>query len=96
MYTIVKIVFKNSNLTRTNRNFRFFQIFTAALQSFSHGTNDAQKSMGIITLALIVGNLQDGSNVEPQVWVKVACATTMGLGTAVGGWKIIKLLAEIL
>ena len=95
MYTIVKIVFKNSNLTRTNRNFRFFQIFTAALQSFSHGTNDAQKSMGIITLALIVGNLQD-SNVEPQVWVKVACAQAMGLGTAVGGWKIIKLLAEIL
>ena len=46
--------------------------------------------MGIITLALIVGNLQDGSNVEPQVWVKVACATAMGLGTAVGGWKIIK------
>ena len=90
MYTIVKIVFKNSNLTRTNRNFRFFQIFTAALRSFSHGTNDAQKSMGIITLALIVGNLQDGSNVEPQVWVKVACATAMGLGTAVGGWKIIK------
>ena len=62
----------------------------AVLQSFSHGTNDAQKSMGIITLALIVGNLQDGSNVEPQVWVKVACATAMGLGTAVGGWKIIK------
>ena len=46
--------------------------------------------MGIITLALIVGNLQDGNNVEPQVWVKVACATAMGLGTAVGGWKIIK------
>ena len=38
--------------------------------------------MGIITLALIVGNLQDGSNVEPQVWVKVACATAMGLGSS--------------
>ena len=46
--------------------------------------------MGIITLALIVGNLQDGSSVEPHMWVKIACATAMGLGTAVGGWKIIK------
>ena len=90
MYTIVKIVFKNANLTRANRNFRFFQVFTAALQSFSHGTNDAQKSMGIITLALIVANIQDPTNVEPALWVKVACATAMGLGTAIGGWKIIK------
>ena len=88
MYSIVKIVFKNANLTRSNRNFRFFQIFTAALQSFSHGTNDAQKSMGIITLALIVADVQH--QVEPQLWVKVACATAMGLGTAIGGWKIIK------
>ncbi|ANZ34057.1 inorganic phosphate transporter [Staphylococcus carnosus] len=90
MYSIIKIFFKNANLTKTNRNFRIFQIFTAALQSFSHGTNDAQKSMGIITLALIVANLQDGNNVEPALWVKVACATAMGLGTAIGGWKIIK------
>lgn len=90
MYSIVKVVFKNANLTKSNRNFRFFQIFTASLQSFSHGTNDAQKSMGIITLALIVANIQTGTSVEPQLWVKVACATAMGLGTAVGGWKIIK------
>ena len=90
MYSIVKVVFKNANLTKSNRNFRFFQIFTASLQSFSHGTNDAQKSMGIITLALIVANIQTGTSTEPQLWVKIACATAMGLGTAVGGWKIIK------
>ncbi|MCD8914072.1 MULTISPECIES: inorganic phosphate transporter [Staphylococcus] len=90
IYSFIKVVFKNANLTKSNRNFRIFQIFTAALQSFSHGTNDAQKSMGIITLALIVANLQNGNNVEPQLWVKVACAAAMGLGTAVGGWKIIK------
>ena len=41
------------------------------LQSFSHGTNDAQKSMGIITLALIVANIQDPTNVEPVLWVKL-------------------------
>ncbi|PTF84454.1 inorganic phosphate transporter [Staphylococcus chromogenes] len=88
IYSIVKKVFKNANLARTNQNFRFFQIFTAALQSFSHGTNDAQKSMGIITMALIVANLQ--TNVEPALWVKISCAAAMGIGTAVGGWRIIK------
>lgn len=88
IYSIFKVVFKNNNLTRTNRNFRFFQIFTAAAQSFAHGTNDAQKAMGIITMALIAAGLQTGDDV--QRWVQIACATAMGLGTAVGGWKIIK------
>ncbi len=46
--------------------------------------------MGIITLALIVANVQNDGSVEPQLWVKFACATAMGLGTAIGGWKIIK------
>ncbi len=88
MYSIFKVIFKNNNLTRTNRNFRFVQIFTAALQAFSHGTNDAQKAMGIITMALITAGLQTGDDI--QHWVQVSCATAMGLGTAIGGWKIIK------
>ena len=58
VYSIFKVVFKNNNLTKTNKNFRLFQIFTAALQAYTHGTNDAQKTMGIITMALIAsGNL---------------------------------------
>ncbi|MFC6117876.1 anion permease [Macrococcoides bohemicum] len=89
MYTIIKIVFKNANLTKTNRNFRFLQIFTAAAQAFAHGSNDAQKAMGIITMALISAGMQTGST-EPQTWVQLSCAAAMGLGTAVGGWKIIK------
>ncbi len=88
MYSIFKVIFKNNNLTRTNRNFRFVQIFTAALQAFSHGTNDAQKAMGIITMALITAGLQTGDDI--QHWVQISCATAMGLGTAIGGWKIIK------
>jgi inorganic phosphate transporter, PiT family len=88
LYSIFKVVFKNNNLSKTNRNFRFIQILTAALQSFTHGTNDAQKAMGIITMALIAGNFQESS--EIQTWVQVACATAMGLGTSVGGWRIIK------
>ncbi|MGK9045554.1 inorganic phosphate transporter [Mammaliicoccus vitulinus] len=88
VYSIFKVVFKNNNLTKTNRNFRFIQIGTAALQAFSHGTNDAQKAMGIITMALISANMQTTTDIE--LWVKICCATAMGLGTAVGGWKIIK------
>ena len=86
--TIFKFVFKNWNLYRTNKGFRLFQIFTASLQAFTHGTNDAQKAMGIITMALIAAGWQ--SHDEVQTWVRVACALAMGLGTSVGGYKIIK------
>src|SRR5699024_12332086 len=88
VYSLFKVIFRNNNLTKTNRRFRRFQIVTAALQSYSHGTNDAQKSMGIITMALIVNGFQSSSDV--QLWVQFACALAMALGTAVGGWKIIK------
>lgn len=89
IYSIFKVVFKNFNLTKTNRNFRYLQIATAALQSFSHGTNDAQKAMGIITMALIANGYL-GSNGDVPFWVQLSCAIAMGLGTSVGGWKIIK------
>lgn len=88
MMTIFKVIFKDLNLYRTNKGFRTTQIFTAALQSFTHGTNDAQKAMGIITLALIAGGLHQGDDIP--FWVRFAAATAMGLGTSVGGYKIIK------
>jgi PiT family inorganic phosphate transporter len=86
---IFRYIFKNFNLSRTTKGFRIFQIFTAAIQSFAHGTNDAQKTMGIITMALIVGGLQTSSTDIP-LWVRVAAAVAMGIGTSIGGWKIIK------
>jgi PiT family inorganic phosphate transporter len=89
IYSIFKVVFKNFNLTKTNRNFRYLQVATAALQSFSHGTNDAQKAMGIITMALIANGYL-GSNGDVPFWVQLSCAIAMGLGTSIGGWKIIK------
>lgn len=88
VYSIFKVVFKDNNLSKTNRRFRRIQILTAALQSYSHGTNDAQKAMGIITMALIVNNYQTSGDV--QTWVQFICALAMALGTAMGGWKIIK------
>jgi len=88
IYSIFKVVFKNLNLPKTNKRFRYFQILTAALQAYTHGTNDAQKAMGIITMALLAGNYIN----DPEVphWVQFSCALAMGLGTSVGGWKIIK------
>ncbi|ALC80808.1 MULTISPECIES: inorganic phosphate transporter [Bacillus] len=88
VYSIVKVIFRNSNLAKTNQRFRHIQIVTAALQSYTHGTNDAQKAMGIITMALIAGNLHSSTDIP--YWVQVSCAIAMGLGTSVGGWKIIK------
>ncbi|MBC1527864.1 inorganic phosphate transporter [Listeria seeligeri] len=88
IYSLFKIFLKNLNLATTNRRFRILQIGTAALQSYTHGTNDAQKSMGIITMALIAGGFQATDDV--QLWVQVSCAIAMAIGTSIGGWKIIK------
>ena len=88
VYSIFKVMFKDNNLSKTNKGFRLFQIFTAALQAYSHGTNDAQKAMGIITMALIASGHLASDDIP--FWVQFACAIAMGLGTSVGGWKIIK------
>ncbi len=71
-----------------NSKFRLFQIFTAALQAFAHGTNDAQKAMGIITFALVAGGYQH--SVDVHMWVRISASIAMAMGTAIGGWRIIK------
>lgn len=86
--TILKRIFANRSPHTVNKGFRSMQVLTAALQSFTHGTNDAQKAMGIITFALVTANYQD--HMEVPLWVKLAAATSMALGTSIGGWKIIK------
>jgi len=87
--TVLALIFKRSDLSRTNKGFRFFQVFTAALQSFTHGTNDAQKAMGIIMIALIAAKIElPGADVP--LWVRISSAAAMALGTSIGGWKIIK------
>ncbi|AJY74330.1 inorganic phosphate transporter [Paenibacillus beijingensis] len=85
---ILKKVFARSSPHQVNKGFRTGQIVTAAFQSFTHGTNDAQKAMGIITFALVAAGLQD--HLEVPLWVKLSAALSMALGTSVGGWKIIK------
>ena len=88
IYSLFKVIFRNNNLPKTNRRFRRIQIATAALQSYTHGTNDAQKTMGIITMALMANGYLQTSDIP--FWVQFSCALAMGLGTSVGGWRIIK------
>jgi PiT family inorganic phosphate transporter len=75
------------------QGFRWGQIGTASLVSLAHGTNDAQKTMGVITLALIgYGSWHDTGSVP--LWVKFACAAAIALGTYIGGWRIIRTLGK--
>ena len=71
------------------RGFKYGQIVSGGLLALAHGTNDAQKTMGVITLALIAnGSL--AANADPPLWVIVSAAAAIGLGTYSGGWRIIK------
>jgi PiT family inorganic phosphate transporter len=71
------------------RGFRYGQIISGGLLALAHGTNDAQKTMGVITLAL-VANGTLGANADPPTWVIVSSATAIALGTYSGGWRIIR------
>ncbi len=80
-----------------NYAFRKLQLVSAGAMAFTHGQNDAQKAMGIICLGLITYKMLPvvpGASVAVPLWVKIGCATMMGLGTASGGWKIIKTLGH--
>ena len=81
-------VFASTNPHTINNRFRKMQVMTAASMAFSHGSNDAQKSMGIITLALFSGGFIP--EFEVPTYVKVLCASAMSLGVALGGQRIIK------
>ena len=77
-----------------NRGYRLGQIVSASLLSLSHGTNDAQKTMGIITLALIAHGTLEGPAPDPPFWVIVSAATAIALGTYSGGWRIIRTMGS--
>lgn len=83
----IAFFFGHMHPKRTGAVFRRLQLVSSAAMAFSHGQNDAQKSMGIITLALVSAGLI--AKPEVPTWVMLACAITMGLGTAAGGWRII-------
>jgi PiT family inorganic phosphate transporter len=82
--------FKRSAPSTVNRIFNRLQIVSAAYMAFSHGSNDAQKTMGIITMALV--SYYKLPDFHVPIWVIVLCAVAMAFGTASGGWRIIKTL----
>lgn len=86
--TLLFWLFSAASPAKTNRQFRRLQIVTACMAAFAHGSNDAQKSMGIITMSLFSAGMIGVFQVP--LWVKIACALAMALGTALGGWRIIR------
>lgn len=80
-------------LTQKRGGFRTGQIFTSSLVALAHGTNDAQKTMGIITLVLIAAGTQTAGS-GPQLWVIAACALAIAIGTYAGGWRIIRTMGS--
>ncbi len=78
---------------RQRDGFKIGQVFTSSLVSLAHGTNDAQKTMGVITLTLIAAGFLD-VDAHPPFWVIAACAVAIAAGTYAGGWRIIKTLGK--
>lgn len=92
MRALLRVV-RDRPYTPTMRGFRRLQVVSAAFMAFSHGSNDAQKTMGVVTLALISGHLLPDKAAVP-LWVILCSAAAMALGTAVGGWRIIKTMGS--
>ncbi len=78
---------------KSHRYFRYGQLASASLVSLAHGTNDAQKTMGVITLALIADH-RLGAKADPPLWVIIACALAIAAGTYLGGWRVIRTLGH--
>ena len=88
---LVTIGFRNVERRKTEPVFKYAQIAGAAYSAFMHGAQDGQKFMGIIILCLFMSQGQDiPAGMEPATWIMILCAVIMGLGTAIGGKKIIK------
>ncbi len=73
---------------KTKPLFRWLQVFSSAFMAFSHGSNDGQKFIGVLALTLVIGGFTDKFSIP--YWVIIACALTMGIGTSLGGWRIIR------
>jgi len=95
--TLIAAFFAHSNPLRVGTMFRRLQIVSSAAMAFSHGQNDAQKSMGIITLALMTSGykiVQGPHGPEIPLWVMLSCAIAMAIGTSAGGWRIIRTMGH--
>lgn len=87
------VYFKSTGKHHEDEYWKKYQLISCTLMALAHGTNDAQKVMGVITMALIAGHFLP-AGAHPPVWVIFACAITMGIGTYLGGWEVIKTLGH--
>jgi PiT family inorganic phosphate transporter len=94
LMTVIMWLFNDVPAPKANGLFRRLQVFSSAFLAYSHGNNDAQKSMGIITMALVAVGKIDVHHVEVPKWVILSCAAAMACGTASGGWRIIKTMGS--
>ncbi len=89
---LLQWIFRNSKKSKVGRGFKIGQVVAASAMSIGHGLQDAQKTMGVITLSLVVGGMHTGDSIP--VWVKIAAASAISLGTYAGGWRIMKTLGK--
>ncbi|MBC2875034.1 MULTISPECIES: inorganic phosphate transporter [Streptomyces] len=90
---VIMWMFRKSNPHKAKRGFRIAQTVSAAGMALGHGLQDAQKTMGIVVMALVIGDVQDKDAAIP-LWVKLVCAITLSLGTYAGGWRIMRTLGR--
>ncbi|MCX4584378.1 inorganic phosphate transporter [Streptomyces sp. NBC_01481] len=86
-------MFRKSNPSKAKRGFRIAQTVSAAGMALGHGLQDAQKTMGIVVMALVIADVEDQGDSIP-LWVKIACAMMLSLGTYAGGWRIMRTLGR--
>jgi inorganic phosphate transporter, PiT family len=92
VYLVYRLI-RSYKPERAEREFRWGQVASSSMVALAHGTNDAQKTMGVISLALIAnGTIKGGADFEVPTWVVVSCAAAIALGTYTGGWRIIQTL----
>ncbi|MFC8145383.1 anion permease [Streptomyces paradoxus] len=91
--TAILWMFRKANPHKAKRGFRIAQTVSAAGMALGHGLQDAQKTMGIVVMALVIADVEDYGDPIP-VWVKIACAVMLSLGTYAGGWRIMRTLGR--
>ncbi|HJZ38466.1 MAG TPA: inorganic phosphate transporter, partial [Solirubrobacterales bacterium] len=90
---IIYLLIRAFKEDKAEQEFRWLQVASSSMVALAHGTNDAQKTMGVISLALIAnGSISGGANFDVPTWVVIICATAIAAGTYSGGWRIIKTL----
>ncbi|WP_093800218.1 inorganic phosphate transporter [Streptomyces sp. Wb2n-11] len=90
---VILWIFRKANPHKAKRGFRIAQTVSAAGMALGHGLQDAQKTMGIVVMALVIADVEGQGDAIPM-WVKIACALTLSLGTYAGGWRIMRTLGR--